>query len=138
MKMFNWIARKFKDWTKKKEPKGGIVDSRKGPFIHEEFTIPKNREIIHGGHIYINLGDHNIVSKETMYKAVKEALKNGVIHFQNQEALQRQLSSMFPLADREMAMAFALREKKQTGMSIGAVDWGKARKRKTRKKTRQK
>ena len=134
MKIFNWIARKFKDWTK-----GRVIDRRTGMINYSHPLLqPKEREVIHGGHIYINLGDHNLVTKETMYKAVKEALKNGVIHFQNQEALQRQLSSMFPLADREMAMAFALREKKQTGMSIGAVDWGKARKRKAKKKTRQK
>jgi len=128
MRIFKWIATKFKAWTKKKEK----------PLPYLELSDQAKREVIHGGHIYINLGDNNLVSKETMYKAVKEALKNGVIHFQNQEALQKELSNMFPLADREMAMAFALREKKRTGMSIGAVDWGKPRKRKTRKKTRQK
>ena len=115
MKIFNWIARKFNDWTKKKEK----------PLPPIELSDQAKRES--GMQISINIPEIPQHRREFFYKALKEALKEGVLQLEADKILRTEINRYFN-SEAYLRARYGVEVKKVR----------KARKRKTRKKTRQK
>ena len=139
MKIFNWIARKFKDWTKKKEPEA----KKKGCITCQYDSTGSENCITCGTGTYTNWKESD---RSTLYAEIKEAIKEAKLSFKADMILRTEMARYFneqAIKKNSVAIGERLLEDSIFPSMSLHNPWPmtkpqKARKRKTRKKTRQK